>query len=422
MKTEEKNRILLNNLMWLLASLLIAFLIWLIATLESNPIQTRTFNSIVVQVLHDEALIITEQSLEAVTVIVRAPQSSVLQLRPDDVQVRANLEGVGPGTHRVDLVPIISRQSSADTSPRQINVTLEEEREKFIEVVANVIQLPPRGYEVSGVPILDTNQVLVSGPLSRVDEVVAAQVELDLSQDRNSINASERLVAVDIEGNPVEDVTLEPAVVQANVQIRARTDIKEVRVVPNVLYDTLPDGYLPSSITLNPDTVVITGAPELLENAPGAFFTEPIDLTGRTGTFDAEVAVQITDEALSVVGNQSISVTIGITALVSSRQIDQVPVEIIGLGAGLQAIPAPDAVTVLLTGPQISLDALNESNLQVVLDVNGLRAGNYRLMPEVSITGNQSAVSTVSVLPAEIDVVISAAAEATAAASPEAES
>src|SRR5690606_2236021 len=116
---------------------------WVIATLESNPIQTRTFNSIAVQVLHDEALIITEQSLEAVTVIVRAPQTTVQQLRPDDVQVRANLEGIGPGTHRVDLVPIISRQSSADTSPRQINVTLEEEREKFIEVVANVIQLPP---------------------------------------------------------------------------------------------------------------------------------------------------------------------------------------------------------------------------------------------------------------------------------------
>ncbi len=420
MKAEENNRILLNNLMWLAASLLIAFLIWVIATLESNPIQTRTFSNINIEVRYDDALVITEQSLETVSVTVRAPQQTLQQLRSDDIQVVADLSGTGSGPHRVDLVPIISRQASADTSPRQINVTLEEQREKFVEVLTTISQPPPRGYEVSGVPILDTNQVLVSGPVSRVEEVTAARVDLDFSGDRNSVSGTDRLVAVDVEGNIVEDVMLEPAVVQVNVQIRARTDIKEVRVVPNVLYDTLPEGYVPSSITLDPDTVVITGAPELLESAPGAFFTEPIDLTGRTSTFDQSVGVQITDENLLIVGDQNITVTIGITALVSSRQFDRVPVEVIGLGSGLQAVPSPDAVTVLLTGPQLSLDLLDESNLRVVLDVNGLSEGNYRIMPDVSITGSQFDINTVSVLPAEIDVTISPSA--TAEVSPQADS
>jgi YbbR domain-containing protein len=418
MSKGDTAHIVVDNLMWLGASMLLAFSIWVVATVESDPIMERSFTGIPIQVMHGEGLVITDQSRSAVIVNVRAPQSIVTQLSEDDIEVRADLSTAGPGSHRVDLVPILSRRASADTSPRQIMVTMEEAREQFVEVHALVTQPPPRGYEVVGEPLFEVSQVLVSGPVSRVEDVVAAQVVLDLSQQRNTFTDTERLIPVDVDGNTVTGVTLDPSVVQARVQIQPRTDIREVRVIPNLLYDTLPEGYAPTSISLTPDTIVITGTAESLESAPGALFTDAIDLTGRTASFQEVVGVQMMDNDLFIVGSQNITVSVGITPLIGSRQFDRIPVEIIGLAEGLHAAPAPGEVTVLLTGPQITLEALQPENLRVVVDTNGLEPGSYQITPDVSITQALANLNSITVLPAEIDVQITQPGETIPTATP----
>lgn len=405
-KIQSENSVLVNNLMWFAGSLALAFCIWMVATIESDPVRERPFLSIPVQVLYDEGMLITDQSRSIVTVNVRGPESSISQLSSDDIQVQANLVGRGPDTYRVDLVPIVSRRVVADTSPRQITVTLEQSREQLVEVQSNIISPPPRGYQVGSAITFEVNQVLVSGPVSRVQEVAAAQVSLDLSLQRNTFSADQLLIAVNAEGNEVSGVTVDPVMIQVTVPIQARTDIREVRVIPSTLDENLPEGYAITSISSDPDTVVITGPPEILENAPGAFFTQPVDLAGRTSSFEQEVSVEIPDAQLIVVGNQAITVSIGITPLLTSRQFDSIPVEVIGVEQGLQVTIMPTEVTVLLAAPQQFLDDLEPSNLRVVVDVNGLKAGNYQLTPDISVTQNQSAVSSVSLLPSEVDVVL----------------
>ncbi len=405
-------RPILDNVMWLAGSLALAFFIWVIATLESDPIVESTFTRIPVQINYAEGLLITDQSRTMVGVSVRGPQSTIARLSTDDIQVLADLEASGAGTFRVDLQPIVSRRVLADTIPRQIMVTVEEARQKFVDVHPEVLNLPPRGYEIVGEAVLEAGQVLVSGPASRVDQVIAAQVEVDLSQQRAPLQTEVRLVAVDVDGNTIADVALEPSILEVRVQIQPRPDIREVRVVPNILYETLPEGYVTDSITLSPDTVVITGPPESLENAPGAFFTEPIDLTRRTASFQQQVTVQLAGNDLFVVDNQNVSVSIGITPLVSSRQFDRVPVEVIGLDDDWRVALSPPEVTILVTGPQSMLDSLPVQSMRVVVDVNGLAPGNYQLVPDVSIIQNQSTTTNISVLPAEIGVSITESAEA----------
>ncbi len=405
MKAPQNNaRPLMDNLIWFAGSLVLAFSIWVIATLESDPIIENTFLSIPVEVNHAESLLVTDLSRANVGVSVRGPRSTINRLSNDDIEVLADLSDATAGTFRVDLVPRVSRSVLADTLPRQITVTLEESREKFIEVREAITSPPPRGYEIVGEPAFEVTQALVSGALSRVDQVVAAQVELDLSQQRSPMQNEVRLIPVDVDGAPVPGVTLEPSVIEVRVEIQPRPDIREVRVVPNILYETLPEGYVIDSITLRPDTVVITGSPESLENAPGAFFTEPIDLTGRTSSFQQAASVQLPLGDLFVVENQNVTVSIGVAPLVTSRQFDRVTVEVIGVPEGWRVTLNPDEVTTLLTGPQAALDNLSADDLRVVVDVNGLTPGNYQLMPEVSTVQNGGAGVNISVLPAEIGV------------------
>jgi YbbR domain-containing protein len=405
---------LVNNLLWLGASIALAFFIWVIATLESDPINEVAFRNIPIQVDNDEGLIVTDQSREIVTVNIRAPQSILDQLAPDDIQVAADLRGLRAGEHRVDLQATVSRRALADPSPRRIMVDLENALEQLVPVDAVISEDLPRGFEIEGgEPVVTPRQVLVRGPQSLVTQVISGQIVLNLSQRRNPFSDELRVLPVDVDGKVVGGVQLEPAIVQVNVPIQTRSDIREVSVTPNILAGTLPTGYALTSINYEPQVLLLSGPPDALENAPGTLFTEPIDLSGRTSAFQEMTTVQLPNSQLFIIGDQAVQVTIDISALLTSRQFDRVPVEVIGLPAPAEAELLPDEVTVLLTGPQSILDNLTDADLRAVLDLNGLDDGNYQLEPDVVLNLDQSVLTNVAVLPGEIDVTIRNSGEST---------
>jgi YbbR domain-containing protein len=326
-------------------------------------------------------------------------------LTADDIVVTADLTGLGPGRHTVELRTQVARQSFvADTQPKQITVTLEQSLDKLVPVTGIVTNEPPQGYQ-RGEPVFDVNQTLASGPASKVDQVVSAQVQLDLQQERNPFEDDVRLSPVDVDGHTVSGVTLDPAVVHVNLNIQQREDVREVRVTPNILVNTLPEGYVLTSISYDPQTVLVSGTPDRLANLPGTFFTAPIDLTGHTANFDVPVPVELPDPDLLIVSGQEITVSIGITTPTISKQFDAVPIDVLG-EAGAQVHLAPSAVTVLLTGPQNLLETLTPADIRVTVDVSTLQAGNYQLTPTASIRNSELSSRNISLLPAVVDVQI----------------
>ena len=407
----RSNRALLDNLIWFAGSLVLAFFVWVIATIQSNPIQQARFpGRIDVRMTPDTGLLITSPPAASRTtsVVIRAPRSTYDLLSADEIEVWADLSNLGPGEHTVELKAEVARSQATvvDMSPSVIRITLEESAQRQIPLRAVVASEPPAGYAREA-PVFDVdlNQVLVSGPASKVNEVVAAQVSLDLSQQRNPYSADARLIPVDADGHTVDGVTLDPQVVHITVPIRRRDDVREVTVRPQ-LTGTLPDGYVLNSLSYDPTAILVSGSTSQLENLPDTLSTEPIDLSNRTTSFEVSVPVVLPDSNLLVLSGQNITVSIEITALTASRQFDNLPVEVLGVPEGYSVHLAPDAVTVLLTGPQPQLDPLASGDVRVSLDLNGLLDGNYTLTPTVSVSQGQFAASNISVLPADIDIEI----------------
>lgn len=403
-----------NNLKWLAGSMALAFFVWMIATLDRDPVGQRVFQNIPIQVEHDQTLVVTYLNSDFANVTVRAPTSVLDQLVRADILVIADAHKLAPGDHTINLEASVSRRAITDTSPRRIRITLESLQEKLVPVTASITGALPRGYEIEGGnPVFGTNQVQVSGPQSKVDAVTAAQVVLNLDQRRNAFSDDLRLLPVDKDGTVIEDVTLDPPTVKVTVPIHARSDVRQISVTPNILADTLPAGYALSSIEYDPQVVFISGPPAALESAPGTLFTEPINLTDRTSDFEITANVQLPDERLFVVGEQTITVSIGITPLMSSRQFDRVPVETIGLEANLAVTLSPDTVTVLITGPQNTLETLETDDLRAVIDLNDHGAGTYQIAPEVTANVGEGVLTNISVLPTEVEVDIAPVAETT---------
>lgn len=405
------SQIIINNVLWFAGSMGLAFFIWVVATFQSDPITQRRFPAIPILASYDDALIITDQSRETATVTVRAPTSVISILDSNDITVQADLSGLGPGVHRVNLESSTTRtQTVTDTTPRQITITLETRQERLVPVETRIIAEPPRGFEISNGPVLSVNQVLVSGPESQVERVAAARVELDFTEQRTSLTESYQLTPINAVGDTVSGVMITPDTVEVTAEIQTRPGIREVRIAPEMLAETLPEGYALTDYSYNPDTILIGGPPDLLENLPSTIFTEPIDLTGRTNNFEQEVTPRLPDDALFVLGDESITVSIGITPLIASRQFDSIPVISVGQEENVDVALAPAQVTVLINGPQLVLEALQPEDLRVSINLSGLAPGNYQITPDVIIDQGQTPLNDISLLPPQIDVVISSEA------------
>jgi len=400
----------LENLLWFAGSLALAFFVWVIAVSQTDPIQERRLTGVPVQIVPDDGLLITNNPRETATVTVRGQRSEIDLLTNDDVLVWADLKGLQAGSHVVELQARVTpgrRARVAEIFPGQLPITLEMVAQRFVPVRANIINEPPPGYQHDD-PLFDVpqNQVLINGPQSSVDQVVAAQVDINLGDQRNPMEMDAALYPVDVNGALVPDVSLDPQFVHVRVDIQRRNDVREVRVSPNILVDTLPIGYVLTSISYTPQVVLIGGSPDSLGQVPDTIPTAPIDLTDHTQDFEITVPVELPDPNLLVVGEQNITVAVGVQPRTANRQFDSIPLEITGLGEDLTARIAPDQVTVLVTGPQPLLETLLPDDLQVTVDVAGLGDGNYQIAPRVRITKGDPTAVTTSVLPAEIDVEI----------------
>ncbi len=408
---------LTNNLIWLVASLALAVLVWIIAATQADPIGERRFPQIPVQMNPDPGLVLMDRAARTVRVTVRAQQSVLNLLTAEDIVVRADLGGLGPGTHTVELEADVARRATIDTQPRQIGVVLEALQSQQVMVDPIILNEPPVNYTRSQ-PVLGQSQVMVSGPASQVQQVVAARAPVNLADRRDSLETEVRLLPVDAEGGVVSDVTLEPQMVGVSVAISRRDDVREVTVSPNIDTTTLPDGYVISSIGYAPQTVlVMTGSgTDSGARVPTTLLTERIDLTGRTDDFEITVPVVFPpgEPELPLLGDQVVTVLISITAQASTEQFEQIEVEVIGLEDGLTAQIVPDQVSALVTGPQAVLENLSSEDIRVVLDLAGREPGTYELTPSASIDQGQIDASGIALLPSLIAVTVENGEAATA--------
>ncbi len=412
-------RVIITNLLWFLGALVLAFIVWLIATSQSDPfVEWRLTDRVPIHVTPDSGLIITNptgyQSTAAIQL--QAPQSVRQLLASDDVFVWADLSGLGPGEHTVRLQARVAREATVVAiSPSQITVDLEVQESQLKPVSVNIISQPPLVYS-AGEPVLDVLQATVSGPASKVAQVNEVVASVSLQAQRSAYEDDVRVVPLDVDGHTVTGVTVDPQTVHVQIDIEPRSDVREVRVQPNIV-GQLPNGYvLTPAFSYTPTTIVVSGPKAVLDNLPGLISTAPIDLSDKTSSFQVTVPVELPDTRLVVVTGRTITVTVGISTQTVTRQFDHIAVEFVGGKTGLTYSTVTNEVTVLVTGPQPLLTQLSANDLSVLVDVSGLNAGdNVQLAPVASISDN-SAVVTTSVLPAQIDVEAQVQAQATAEA------
>lgn len=402
-------RNLLANTVWLGASLMLAIIVWIAATTQTNPVESRSFpQRVPINIVADDGMIVTNNPISSAQIVLRARSDVWDTLETSDIVITADLTGELPGTYSVDLDIVfntVSRIVVEDYQPRQVTVTLDQAAERLVPITADIRTEPPTGFEVADIAFT-MQETRVTGPASQVNRVESAAVRLSLGEERNAFNQSYRLFPLDSDGRTVPDVDLNPDTVDVNVDIQAREDFREVFVTPQLVGEPA-SGYVIYSITYEPQTILVSGRPGDLEQITGTIQTLPVDLTGQTSSFIRTVSVEL-PPGVFLATDQSVVVTVEIDTLTASRRFERLPVQVQGLSPNgdMEAIITPTEVTMLITGPQPILDTLTPESISILANLTDLPPGGHQVPLQAQVNREGLDEAVISVLPPVLDVQI----------------
>jgi len=390
-------------------ALILAVIVWISSVSSSDPNEVVSYTSPVpLTVLgQNPDYLITQQSASDLTITLKAPRSVHNQITRNfnQISARINLSGLTSGTY--DLVPEVDTANFRpvqvlEVSPAEISITLEQMATKNFDISLLQTGNLPISYE-AGEAVLSSESVELLGPQSKVSEVNDVVASVDLSNTTTTITRVIELRPIDRRGNLVEGVSLNPTSVTVEVPIRQLVGYRNV-FIKIVTTGTIAQGYHLTGLLVNPPNVTIYASdPALADEMPAFLDTTPINLSGAYEDFSMNVELQLQD-GIVVVGNQQVTVEVGIEAIQSSTQFVGVPVEIINLDIGLTVNISPDIVDLYISGPMNLLEELTADNIRVTLDLSNRSPGTYQLSPEIFLNDDQLRLD--SILPGTIEVVL----------------
>jgi len=406
---------LLRRILGLIPTLLLSFAlaiaVWISAVSANDPIEERVYpKQIRVEVIgQDPTMILSANQSDLVSLRLSAPRSIWNRLINDPVPVRAvvDLAGAEPGVHdlKVQIQIGISPYKIISYAPETFKVSLEKLESLTLPVRIERKGELAVGYE-AGTPSLDTESATVSGPKSLVDRIKSLQVNLDINRANGDITRSLGIQPVDDNGQPITGVVVMPETVTVSQPISQRGGYRNV-VVKVVTTGQVGQGYRLTTVSVFPPTVTVFASnPDLVDKLPGYIETSPIDMNARKDDIDVRLPLNL-PEGISVVGDSTVNVIVGISAIEGSITLQDVRVEIINLDPNLTGEISPERINIILSGPLPTLDKLLPFQVRAVIDLKGKTPGVYQLAPVIDLNGMDLRVE--SILPGSIEVTINPA-------------
>jgi YbbR domain-containing protein len=398
-------------------AIILSLIIWVNATYQADPPEDRVVEGVPIVVVNaPSGFQPVNEPATAVTLEVRAFQSSWGNLRRDDFSVTADWAGLSEGSHTVTLAWRSSDPTVTilNVYPRQQTLVLESIKRDTREVTLELRDTDrvPLGYRV-GTPDITPDLVVVEGPASLVDRVSHLSVSLSLLNQDETVEAILEVRPVDLEGREVKGVNLMPATVTVQVAIERRQNYREVAIRVRTVGQPAR-GHFVSGVNVLPATVMVVGPPSVIESMGGLVEAAgEIDISGATRMLAENMPLAL-PEGVSVVGSQEgeiyrVLVTVAIDAVTGGTTVE-LPVKTKKLQEGLIARLSVPMVDVILTGPAVLLDELETDLLDAYVDLAGLGLGVHQVPPRVDILVTQDselrALTVTDISPKFIEVTI----------------
>jgi len=382
-------------------SVVLAFGLWIFVTDAENPEQTgRPQIDIAVRPVNVPADIAVAAELDTVRVEVRVEENVFDSLTKDDFQATVNLDGLTVGEYDllVEVRPLTGRGNLriVDVFPEEITVTLAQLLSKTVPVDLEINGALPADFSL-GKADLETETAVVAGAQTNVEKVVKVVAALDIEGRTEPFESAVHLEPRDQQGALVEDVVVDPAIIDVSIEIEQKSFSRSLAVSPQ-LNGTPRQGYNVVGVTVDPPVVTVFASQAFINQAV-SILTQPVDIEDASGEVIRTISLDLPTGA-SVRGGVNVTVTVNISPA-PGQLMFAVPLSATGVGDDLTIVGSLPSVQVFLFGPLPALLELNPNDITARVELGGKDAGTHNVKIEVTAP---SGLEVRSISPAEIEI------------------
>ncbi len=402
-----------NRAYSVILSLFIAFSLWIYVVTTVSQEDDATFYNIPI-VLEGEAtlseknLMITHQSSQTVSLHLSGTRSDLNKVNSSNITVKVKLDSIDEPGERIGLsYSNISYPGDVPSnafvvesrSPSQIYVDVEYRRTK--EVPVKVKYTGTRSEEFlydTENAVLDNSSVNITGPATVVDQITDAVVEVDLTEQEESIVDGFRYTLCDANGDPVDAELITTNLEEVRLELPIRK-LQEVALKLDVIHGGGSNAEN-TTIEIEPKVLRVSGGQAVLEEfgdsyVLGTLNLAELDRTSQEQTFPIVLPEGITNQT----GITEAKVTIRFTGL-KTREYVVEDIQAINVPEGLQVEMISSSLTVKVRGVAEQIEKLTADQITATVDFSNAEAGTATYRAVVSFGDafpNVGALKTVTV-------------------------
>lgn len=384
-----------NKAVAFLLSLLVSLGMWLYVVNYISPESEATFYNIPV-VFEGETVLTTERNLmitdissTTVNMKISGNRSDLNKINSSNIIVKVNLSQVyDPGETHLNYTysfPGDVSQSALNVEnkfPSAITITTDTKLTKEVPVKVVYSGSAPEGFisDTENVA-LDKNFVTVTGPSTVVNLIDHARIDLDLSNQRETISDHFVYTLCDKDGKPVdaEQIVTDVGEIYLNLIIQR---FQEVKLMLNVTYG---GGTTEANtrIQLAPETIRVSGSEKVLES-----LTELV-----VGSVDLSTIESDTSLTFPITLPEGVTNLSGVTEMTASIDFDNLlikkfavsNIKVVNVPEGMEYDLMNEALEVTLRGNALLIGTLEPDDISIVVDLSDKEAGTFTVKASIVI-------------------------------------
>lgn len=382
-------KLLYNKRFTVPVSVLMAFAIWMVITINQKPTMDRTISDIAISVnmentfaSENDMSIIGDISQQRFTVAVRGPSSIVSSLTASDFSLYASAASVdAPGEYSLEVAAAntASEYEILSISPSKITINFDymESKEFTLTAKAEGVTASEGLIAENGVVSgTESGTVTVEGSRTAINKIATAAAVADVNKTLASSQTFDaKIVLYDEDGGEIDNENLKLSISQVKVTV----PISKKKTVPvNADFSNLPSGFDKASLSVRIDhpTVTIIGTPETIDKTDSISLS-PIDITSASLSEKSfTVTPKLPDGVRMLDSIESFTVTLKLDGY-AEKSFTVSKIKSVGIGSGLTASGIKSIVNVKLCGPKAVIEKIKADQVYAQIDLTEKKAGEH---------------------------------------------
>ncbi len=404
---ENLKKSLTNNLGIKLLSLPLAAIIWIIIINIDDPIISRNYTNVAIELQNTEAITSLGKVYEiaegnTVTVTATGKRSVLDKLRSNDLKVTADLKQMSV-FNLIDVEVSCDKFSYSDlsfsTKPKMLTVSLEDKKTKQFKVNIETKGNIDDNHYVGSMEAKST-MVEVSGAQSVIERIADVRVVVILDGETKDFKRTKLMPkAYDASGKEIDASKLE----FSDTSITVKVNVQPTKIVP-ITVETVGTpalGYAITQTDYDPSQIKIAGEASVLKKITSVPVT--IDITNARATLEKEIMLaEFLPQGVVIIGiSNSMAVKVTVEKMATREYTftaSDVEIRNVPENMNVTYSDSNRIYKVTIMGMEEDLEAFSVENLGAYIDLINLTEGVHLLAikfhtPENYIVSNNPTIS-----------------------------